>query len=147
VDEGDLVTLSHWTPPPVAPKRFLTWFFLARAPSHAVSIDGGEIHEHEWMRPVRALERRDAGEIEVAPPTFVTLHELSHSGSVDHALDAARAREPEHFSTAIARVDGGVCALWHGDAGYEERAADQPGPRHRLWMLAEGWRYERHQGE
>ena len=147
VDEGALVTFSHWTPPPISPKRFLTWFFLARAPSHEVSIDGGEIHEHDWMRPAQALERRDAGEIELAPPTFVTLHELTRSGSVDHALEAARTREPEHFSTAISRVDGGAVALWHGDAGYEDRAADRPGPRHRLWMLSDGWRYERHQGE
>ena len=92
-------------------------------------------------------ERRDAGQIELAPPTFVTLHELSRSASVDHALEAARAREPEHFSTSISRVDGGVVALWHGDAGYKDRRTDRPGPRHRLWMLGDGWRYERHQGE
>jgi 8-oxo-dGTP pyrophosphatase MutT (NUDIX family) len=146
VDEGGLVPFSHWTPPPVTPKRYLTWFFLARAPAHEVSIDGGEIHEHAWMRPSEALERRDAGEIEVAPPTFVTLHELSRSSNVAHALEAARTREPEHFTTAISRVDGGAVALWHGDAGYAVREPSLPGARHRLWMLRDGWRYERHEG-
>src|SRR5689334_14483406 len=26
IAEGSLVALSHWTPPAMAPKRFLTWF-------------------------------------------------------------------------------------------------------------------------
>jgi len=146
VDEAGLVTFSHWTPPSVAPRRFLTWFFLARAPEREVAIDGGEIHEHAWMRPTEALERRDAGQIELAAPTFVTLHALARSEDVDGALDRARTREPEHFATAVSRVEGGAVALWHGDAGYADRDAERPGPRHRLWMLADGWRYERDSG-
>src|SRR5439155_4384645 len=36
-----LVPLAHWTPPPQAPRRFNTWFFLAPAPPHAdVLVDG-----------------------------------------------------------------------------------------------------------
>jgi 8-oxo-dGTP pyrophosphatase MutT (NUDIX family) len=41
-----LETYSHWTPPPITPRRFLTWFFLARAPATDIVFDGGEIHEH-----------------------------------------------------------------------------------------------------
>jgi hypothetical protein len=33
--------------------------------------------------------------------------------------------------------------MWHGDAGYEPSDPDQAGPRHRLWMLEDGWRVER----
>jgi 8-oxo-dGTP pyrophosphatase MutT (NUDIX family) len=143
VAEAGLVAFSHWTPPPVAPVRFATWFFLARAPSGQVAIDEGEIHEHVWQRPDELLRRRDAGEIELAPPTFVTLVELVRSRDVEHALAAARAREPEHFETHIARAERGVAALWHGDAGYEAGDASAPGRRHRLWMLDDGWRYER----
>src|SRR5258706_16043829 len=29
IAEETLVALSHWSPPALAPKRFLTWFFLA----------------------------------------------------------------------------------------------------------------------
>jgi 8-oxo-dGTP pyrophosphatase MutT (NUDIX family) len=143
VDERSLVPFSHWTPPPIAPKRFATWFFIARAPHSAVSIDGGEIHEHAWMRPAQALQRRDAGEIEVAPPTFVTLYELERCSGVDAALEIARTREPERFATVLSRVEGGVVAMWHGDAGYDAGVAERSGPRHRLWMLDDGWRYER----
>ncbi len=143
LDERDLVPFSHWTPPAITPRRYFTWFFIARAPESAVSIDGGEIHEHARMRPGDALARRDAGEIELAPPTFVTLYELAQCAGVESALALARAREPERFQTAIGRVESGAVAMWHGDAGYEDAAPDRPGPRHRLWMLDEGWRYER----
>jgi 8-oxo-dGTP pyrophosphatase MutT (NUDIX family) len=143
VAEADLVPFSHWTPPPITPKRFLTWFFLAPAPEAAVSIDGGEIHEHAWMRPAEALERRDAGEIELAPPTFVSLYELGHSSDVDAALARARSREPERFQTVIGRLADGAVAMWHGDAGYATGRPDTPGARHRLSMQSGGWRYER----
>ncbi len=146
LDEPDLVAFSHWTPPPISPKRFLTWFFIARAPEGEVTIDGGEIHEHAWLRPEDAFRRRDAGQIELAPPTFVTLHELARQPSVEAALAMARERTPEQFTTAIARVEAGAVAMWHGDAGYDDRDAARPGPRHRLWMLADGWRYERDAG-
>jgi hypothetical protein len=34
-------------------------------------------------------------------------------------------------------------ALWHGDAGYETGDPTVPGPRHRLVMSADTWRYHR----
>ncbi len=58
-------------------------------------------------------------------------------------MDAARAAEPEHFTTKAAMTDDGLTVLWHGDAGYEDGDASRPGPRHRLWMVDTGWRYER----
>lgn len=140
---GDLVPFSHWTPPPITPRRFLTWFFVAPAPDGDVSIDGGEIHEHDWMAPGAAHERRDAGEIELAPPTWVTLFELSRATTVTEALATARARTPERFETHIAVEDGGPTAIWHGDAGWSTSDATLPGPRHRLCMHGGTWRYER----
>jgi hypothetical protein len=143
VDAGALVPFSHWVPPPVTAKRFATWFFLGPAPAGAVTVDMGEIRDHRWLEPAEALARRDAEEIELAPPTWVTLHCLAQCPDVATALADARASEPEFFETHIARVEGGAAALWEGDAGYESNDADAPGPRHRLWMLPTGWRYER----
>src|SRR5215470_12982226 len=102
VPSSALIPFSHWTPPAAAPKRFLTWFFLAPAPATTVVIDRGEIHDHEWMRPEVALARRDAGEIELAPPTWVTLHWLSAHSTLAAASAAAAARDPERFFTRIA---------------------------------------------
>jgi 8-oxo-dGTP pyrophosphatase MutT (NUDIX family) len=138
-----LVPVSHWTPPAQTPKRFATWFFLAPAPPDAVRIDGGEIHEHRWLPPGAALAQRDAGEIELAPPTFVTLHTLAHAGSVADAVAAAAGRDPDVFVTRIAVTEQGLTTLWAGDAGYETGDADTPGPRHRLLMADGAWRYER----
>jgi hypothetical protein len=138
-----LVPFSHWTPPPITPKRFLTWFFLAPAPRSEIVIDYGEIHEHAWLSPAQALAKRDAGEIELAPPTFVSLHGLTRAQRVEDALAHARGVTPERFETHIALTDDGPAALWHGDAGWEATDATRPGPRHRLLMGQGGWRYER----
>jgi len=31
VDPSDLVPFAHWVPPAITPRRYATWFFLARA--------------------------------------------------------------------------------------------------------------------
>lgn len=139
----ELVPYSHWTPPSITPRRFLTWFFLAEAPAGEIIIDGGEIHEHAWMTPGEALVRRDEGEIELAPPTWITLFELSQWGTTAQSLAAVRARELERFETRIAVEEGGPTAMWHGDAGWKSGDADAPGGRHRLLMHKQGWTYER----
>ncbi len=138
----DLVPLSHWTPPPVTPKRFSTWFFVARAPDGAVTIDDGEIHEHMWVSPGSAIEQRDQGVIELAPPTWVTLHALTRASDTADALARAGAVEPRVFVTHIAQTADGLAALWAGDHAYESGEADAPGPRHRLVMTETAWRYE-----
>jgi 8-oxo-dGTP pyrophosphatase MutT (NUDIX family) len=145
VDESTLVWFSHWTPPPIAPKRFATWFFVAPAPAEigGLQIDGGEIHDHGWLNPSACLRRRNAGEVEIAPPTWITLEQLIGFATVADALADLGSRPPEYFSTRFAAVEGGAVAMYHGDAGYEDDDAERPGPRHRLWMLADGWRYER----
>jgi 8-oxo-dGTP pyrophosphatase MutT (NUDIX family) len=143
VDESSLAFISHWTPPGLAPKRFATWFFVAPAPEGAVAIDMGEIHEEAWMRPADAIERRDKLEIELAPPTWMTLHYLAEFATLDALMTDASAREPEYFETAMGRDERGMAALWRGDAGYESGDLAAPGPRHRLWMAEDGWRIER----
>jgi 8-oxo-dGTP pyrophosphatase MutT (NUDIX family) len=142
--DGDaLVPLSHWIPPAQAPRRYATWFFLAPAPLEAlVTIDGGEIHEHGWLRPTDALAQHASGLIELAPPTWMTLWNLAAAASIGEALADARARDPERFATHMAFADGGPVALWYGDAGYGDGDVSRPGARHRLWMRPGGWRYE-----
>jgi 8-oxo-dGTP pyrophosphatase MutT (NUDIX family) len=143
ITEGTLVALSHWSPPAIAPKRFLTWFFLAPATSELVTIDRGEIHEHVWLRPADALARRNALEIELAPPTWVTLEWLNAHRDVAASIAAAGARTPERFVTRIMGSPEGPVAVWHGDAAYAADEIDCDGPRHRLYMRANGWVYQR----
>lgn len=138
-----LLYFSHWTTPLVRPKRFSTWFFVAQAGREAVQVDGVEINAHAWMQPDEALGARQAGEIELPPPTFVSLTKLSAFSTVTDALVSVRGREPDTFFPKLEKVGGGYCSLYHGDAGYESSNVNAPGRRHRLWMLKSGWRYER----
>jgi len=144
VHADDVVPFSHWTPPALTPRRYATWFFLARASDGTVTVDGAEIHDHRWLAPREVLERRDRGEVDLAPPTWVTLSDLADLPSVDVALAMAAARRPApRYETRWSEVDDGAVALWFGDAGYEDGDVRAEGRRHRLWMTRSGWRYER----
>lgn len=151
VEPAQMVPFSHWTPPETMAmnptKRFLTWFFVCRAPvgeDGVVTIDHGEIHDHEWVRPADMLRRRDAGEIQLVPPTVVTLHDLAAHDDVERALAAARDRTPPRYATKILpTADGeGLVALWEGDQAYEGSDLAAPGGRHRLVMVEPEWRFE-----
>jgi 8-oxo-dGTP pyrophosphatase MutT (NUDIX family) len=145
VSPGDLVPLSHWMPPAEAPRRFATWFFLAALPegSADVVVDGGEIGDHLWTTPAAALDRHRAGEIDLVPPTWVTLRWLSDWASVDDALSAARGRDVERYSTHIVDDRGTLVSVWAPDAGYDSGDLAAAGPRHRLYLDPAGWRFER----
>ncbi len=143
IDPAALVQISHWTTPEGLPKRFATWFFLAAADATQVRVDGGEIHEHSWLTPAAALAARQRGEIELPPPTFVTLSTLLSQASVAAALVSARAAAPLVYLPRFVPVDGGACSLYPADAGWEFRDPTREGPRHRLHMLESGWHYER----
>ncbi len=154
LDETQLVRWSHWTPPPRAGNRFSTAFFCVGVDgaSATVTVDGGEIREHRWMRPREVIDRRAAGEISLAPPTFITLTQLEVHPTVADALEWARSSPVEHFATRIT-VDGDVwIARYHGDVAYEDDDGSgaggnrtdvhRPGPRHRL-VMGPTWTYER----
>ncbi len=144
LDEQRLVTLSFWLPPPASPRRFATWFFLASASrGGAIKVDRGEIHDHRWLTPAAAVGARDAGEITLAPPTFMTLWWLCRRAGVEDALEAAASREPERYETHIAGGgEGPPAALWKGDAGYDDYDVDRSGPRRRVVLDPAGWRVE-----
>ena len=107
-------------------------------------IDDGEIRDHQWIRPAEALRRRDAGEVLIIPPTWITLNTLAHATSVDDVLVAhgvGRARGLRHPDGPASTGSWSRCG--HGDAGYDDGDATKPGPRHRLLMGEDGWRFER----
>jgi hypothetical protein len=107
-----------------------------------VLVDGHEIHEHGWLRPTDALAQREVGQIELAVPTWVTLWKLTPATSVQDALDRASSATPRRFETHMAQSGGTPVAMFAGDAGYEDHDPDRAGPRHRLIMLPDGWRFE-----
>lgn len=139
VRPDEFAFFAHWTPPPSTPRRYSTWFFATGLEKdEAVTVDGGEIQNHEWIHPGAMLERHAAGEVDLAPPTWITLHQIARYAPVERVL--ARLLDIPHrrYETRIAqRADGVRVAMWAGDAGYDGSNADADGDRHRL-VLAEG---------
>ena len=142
VASDDTVPWSHWQPPASAAmnqkgpiRRFATWFFVARAPEGAVVIDDGEIIEHAWTTPRAALDRHAAGEIEIVPPTWITLTELSLHDRADSAIEWASSRPPRRFHTRpIAKKP--MTLAWEGDEAID---GSGHGGRNRLEMHDDGW--------
>lgn len=144
VDPSALVWFAHWVPPPAFPKRFSTFFFAARLTGSEgdIEIDDSEITELEWMRPMDAMARRDAGQIELAPPTWMSLYRLAQFTDVSEALATLDEEEPPFFETHMARTAAGPVAMWPGDAGYETSDPTLEGSRHRLTMLENSYLFE-----
>ena len=149
MDSDQFVQFAHWTPPPSTPKRYATWFYAcaATAGNEAVEVDGEEIQDHEWISPDAALARHAKGEIDLAPPTWVTLYHLDRHQPAAAALEHFAASEPHVYETHVGvDADGVRVAMWKGDAGYDDTEANAGGARHRLVMRKEGFTFEHPDG-
>lgn len=143
LDPRDLIPFSHWTTPALRVKRYATWFFVVAAPVGEVRVDGSEITEHRWLSPGSALAARDSGEIELPPPTYVTLQRLSGSSTVAEVLAEAAEAPYLRFEPHIRLIEGGFVSIYEGDVAYaDESLFEAPGPRHRLYAVSPAWRYE-----
>jgi 8-oxo-dGTP pyrophosphatase MutT (NUDIX family) len=139
------VTLSFWVPPMESPRRFATWFFLAPVDPQGrdVVVDHSEVHDHRWIAASEALAARDRNEIDLAPPTYMTLWWLAQRRNAADALGHAASKPPALFESHIAQIGQGLRAtFWAGDAGYDDGDLGRPGPRRRLIMDPAGWRVE-----
>jgi 8-oxo-dGTP pyrophosphatase MutT (NUDIX family) len=141
----ELVHLSNWVPRHSLVRRFQTWFFVAAAPVGEVQLNDGELAGYAWLSPREALSRHQSGSMQLVPPTWVTLHELSGFATVADALEAARGAQPFDFeSYVIEDPDTGHAIVWAGDDAYPgPSAAASTGARHRLSTGSLPWRYER----
>lgn len=140
--ETSLVQLSCWEPPPEAPRRYRTWFFLAEAPAGDILLSPEEHMDAVWVTPAEAFRRQQEGTMELFPPTWVSLHGLAGAHSVADALAAAEAAEPLTYTTRQLPGQVPPVMVWHGDAEYPE-VPGEPESRHRLIMNPRGWLYER----
>ena len=141
-----LVYLSHWTTPEGAKKRFATWFFLAILhEDQEVQVDGGEISAHRWLCPHRAFaesnDRRE--ELQLMPPTYVSLIDIADFNNCQEARQAIGARDAIIYEPRVVEVEGGLCFLYDGDAGYVDANPGAAGKRHRATMIGSKMEYIR----
>ncbi|MFT3926237.1 MAG: NUDIX hydrolase [Myxococcales bacterium] len=141
-----LVPFSHWTTPHGLPRRFATWFFVAALDADRadleVRVDGSEIHAYRWLSPGDALALQRAQSMELPPPTFVTLTALARFDRIADVLDHARRTPPGVFVPRPQAHAMGIVSLYAGDSAYPDGDLERAGPRHRLCMFRDGWRYE-----
>ena len=135
---------AHWTPPAGTPRRYATWFFASILETdQVIAVDGFEIQNHEWIQPAEALARHAAGEIDLAPPTWITLHQLALHEPAAALWQVLKDQPVRVYKTRIRKdkADRRI-ALWAEDAAYAGGEVDQSGPRHRLVLDPDGFIFE-----
>jgi len=140
VPPHELAYFARWLTPPGRTRRFDTFYFSALSPSGEVKVDRGEVDDHRWLRPIAALEAHERSEIELPPPTFVTLVSLVPFTTAAEAHRILPQRGTHYVPRPCDTPDGTVY-LYPGDAGYETRDPNAVGAQHRLIALGPKWRY------
>lgn len=99
---------SRWITPVNEPKRYDACFFITTLrPDEAnqganAHHDDIETVDSVWIRPVDALNDSDCF---LAPPTFITLHELASFPTAASAMDAAATRHVQPIMPVHSRDD------------------------------------------
>lgn len=93
LDPAQLHPWARWVTPEAEPRRYDTYFFVAELPDgeHARPV-GTEMDLVLWLRPGDALLARAAGQIDLWPPTFVTLRELAGCADIRAVVATAALR-------------------------------------------------------
>lgn len=120
LDCAALTPFAHWITPPVMPKRFDTWFYLAATPPGQAALhDGTEAVDSAWLRPRDAIEQEKAGQRTIVPATLLNVQKLGRCDSVADAVAAARGSTIVSVLPQVERAEGGVWLRIPAEAGYD----------------------------
>lgn len=119
LDLEALSIFAHWITPPLTPKRFDTWFYIAAAPEDQLAVcDGWETVDAEWIAPSEALRLAEAGERTVIFPTRMNLQLLAEASDAEDAVVRARARDVVTVEPKITETPEGRVLVLPPNAGY-----------------------------
>lgn len=120
----ELLWVAHWVTPFGEVRRFDTRFFVVAMPDDQTPLhDDKETVCSLWVTPLDALNRAQAGELLMLPPTIANLEFLATYSSVDEIIEAARkiGTPPKLLPKVKWRDDGRIEALlMPGDVGYND---------------------------
>jgi 8-oxo-dGTP pyrophosphatase MutT (NUDIX family) len=113
---------SHWITPEGQPRRYDTRFFVTRAPEAQEALhDEVETIASVWITPAEAVARSERRELDLMPPTLVSLRQIGRFERTDDLLAAAAAaRDITVTEPRFVNDEGGLRVLLPGDPGYEE---------------------------
>lgn len=144
-DPEGMVLVSHWTTPVGEKRRFSTWIYAAAVDRDTtVTIDGSEIHDHQWVGVRAALQAHRARELPMLPPTYITLKALERYRCAADAIAGERETPcPEVLPLMLpTEEEGGFLTVYPGDVAYDGGDIDASGPRHRTVLVDGCWHYE-----
>jgi len=114
--------VDHWVTPVGERRRFDTRFFVALAPEAQEPLhDDAETIASLWVRPTDAIQMWKAGELQMLPPTVVSLKFLESHATAAEALAAAEAvGVPPVVLPRIVMKDGRIVGVRRpGDPDYD----------------------------
>jgi 8-oxo-dGTP pyrophosphatase MutT (NUDIX family) len=119
LDLEALTVFARWITPNIMPRRFDTWFYVARAPEEQLAVcDGSETVDAEWIAPAEALRLGELGERTVIFPTRMNLKLLGEASDAEDAVSQARARELVTVEPKVTERDGERVLVLPPNAGY-----------------------------
>jgi 8-oxo-dGTP pyrophosphatase MutT (NUDIX family) len=131
---GLMAPWVRWITPRFLAKRFDARFFLALTPENQDAVhDDHEATQSEWLRPQDALARAAAGEIKLAPATWMSLNHLAMFASAQAALTDARSRRPPLIEPHAFEIEGVRHLALPGAPEHEANVAAIPGPVRLKW--------------
>ncbi len=114
-----LTLFAHWITPEMAPKRFDTRFFLARAPEgHEGMHDGTESVDSIWISAKEAIGDYKNGKYFIMFPTRMNIQKLGRNQTMDDALAAAESTEIITVNPWVEERETGPALCIPEEAGY-----------------------------
>ncbi|CAM3569213.1 NUDIX hydrolase [Nocardioides zeicaulis] len=93
---------SGWLTPVFEPRRYRTWFFVARLPEGQVTRDvSTESSSVTWLPAADAVEQVERQEMLMLPPTWLTCLDVAQHAGPDAVLAAAQGRTVEMFMPEV----------------------------------------------
>lgn len=142
LDLGSLVPFGRWVTPAAEARRFDTRFFMMRTPpGQEGAHDDHETMASFWATPNAVLERWEARDVQMAPPTHHTLVRLTKSTTVAQALREIETARLDPICPVLVDHEGAMALVLPGDPEHPKDARLIDG-RTRYVLREEQWRPE-----